>query len=79
MPALRDITMSVDAGRFGRLLQADAYVKWFRATDYYKEGDGGYGFTVHAGYRFMPWFAVLLIILKPMWKKRVSCIPVRCI
>ena len=27
---------------------------------YYKEGDGGYGFTAHAGYRFLPYLAAEL-------------------
>jgi len=27
---------AIAAGRFGRLVQADVYMKWFRSTDYYK-------------------------------------------
>jgi predicted dehydrogenase len=26
---------AIEAGRLGRILQADAYVKWFRSTEYY--------------------------------------------
>jgi predicted dehydrogenase len=26
---------AIDAGRLGRILQADAYVKWFRSAEYY--------------------------------------------
>lgn len=39
---------AIDDGRLGRILQADAYVKWWRAADYYKrpikgswKGEGG--------------------------------------
>jgi UDP-N-acetyl-2-amino-2-deoxyglucuronate dehydrogenase len=34
--AIQAIRKAVADGRFGKLLQADAVMKWFRATDYYK-------------------------------------------
>lgn len=34
-PAVQAIKNAIDSGRFGRLLQADVYMKWFRTTEYY--------------------------------------------
>lgn len=34
-PAIRAMKTAVEAGRFGRLLAAEAYMKWHRPTDYY--------------------------------------------
>ena len=31
---------AVEAGRFGRLVLGDAYVKWFRTQQYYDSGAG---------------------------------------
>jgi len=33
--AIRAIKSAIDSGRFGKLLHADAYMKWFRTTEYY--------------------------------------------
>ncbi len=33
--AIQAIKRAISAGRFGRILQADAYMKWFRSEDYY--------------------------------------------
>jgi predicted dehydrogenase len=33
--SIQAIKAAVDSGRFGKLLHADAYMKWFRATEYY--------------------------------------------
>jgi opacity protein-like surface antigen len=32
---------------------------------YYKDGDGGYGYTAHAGYRFMPYLAAEVSYVDP--------------
>jgi UDP-N-acetyl-2-amino-2-deoxyglucuronate dehydrogenase len=32
---------AIEAGRLGRILQADAYVKWFRSTEYYARAGKG--------------------------------------
>jgi predicted dehydrogenase len=37
-PAAQALKRAVDAGRFGRLTLADAYVKWFRTQAYYDQG-----------------------------------------
>ena len=34
----RLLKQAVDAGRFGRLVLGDAYVKWFRTQEYYDSG-----------------------------------------
>jgi len=36
--ASRELKRAVDAGRFGRLTLADAYVKWYRSQAYYDSG-----------------------------------------
>ena len=36
--ASRELKRAIDAGRFGRLTLADAYVKWFRTQAYYDSG-----------------------------------------
>ena len=33
--AIQAIKNAIEHGRFGRLLQADAYMKWYRSTEYY--------------------------------------------
>jgi predicted dehydrogenase len=57
--AIRATKEAVDAGRFGRLLHADAYMKWFRTTEYY-HSDGwrssrksGAGVTVQHAFHYI--------------------------
>ncbi len=38
LPAARKIKRAVDEGRLGRLILGDAYVKWYRAPEYYAAG-----------------------------------------
>jgi predicted dehydrogenase len=38
LPAARRIKQAVDEGRLGRLILGDAYVKWYRAPEYYASG-----------------------------------------
>jgi predicted dehydrogenase len=38
LPAVRRLKRAVDEGRFGRLILGDAYVKWYRAPEYYAPG-----------------------------------------
>lgn len=52
-------TVSVEVGSY------DDYYCGYWNCDYYEEGDGGYGFTVHAGYRFVPWFAIEVNYIDP--------------
>ncbi len=37
-PATRHLKEAIDAGRFGRIVSADAYVKWWRTQAYYDSG-----------------------------------------
>lgn len=37
LPAVQRIKRALDEGRFGRLLMGDAYVKWYRAPEYYAD------------------------------------------
>ena len=32
-----ELKNAIDQGRFGKLVMGDAYVKWFRTQEYYKE------------------------------------------
>jgi predicted dehydrogenase len=50
---------AIDAGRFGRLLAADAYMKWFRSTEYYLMDEwrssrrSGAGVTVQHAFHYI--------------------------
>ena len=37
--SIRASRTAIDSGRFGKLLEGDAYMKWFRPTDYYMMDD----------------------------------------
>ena len=57
--AVQAMKSAVDSGRFGRLLHADAYMKWFRPQEYYTS-DGwrgqkksGSGVTVAQGFHYI--------------------------
>lgn len=57
--AIQAIKAAVDSGRFGRLLHADAYMKWFRSSEYY-HSDGwrmsrrsGAGVTVQHAFHYI--------------------------
>ncbi len=65
----RKVKAALDAGRFGRLVSAGCYVKWFRTADYYKGSpwkgtlklDGGGAVMNQAihGVDLLQWFAGL--------------------
>ena len=38
-PAAQKVKAALDAGLLGRLIQGDAYVKWYRSPEYYKAND----------------------------------------
>src|ERR1051325_3015773 len=38
LPAVRRIKRAIDEGRLGRLMIGDAFVKWYRAPEYYAPG-----------------------------------------
>ncbi len=38
MPAVQRLKRALDEGKFGRLLMGDAYIKWYRAPEYYAAG-----------------------------------------
>ena len=57
--AMQAMKSAVDDGRFGKLLHADAYMKWFRPQEYYTS-DGwrgqkrsGSGVTVAQGFHYI--------------------------
>jgi predicted dehydrogenase len=53
------IKQAIEQGRFGRLLQADTYMKWFRSTDYYLQDDWrskreeGAGVTIQHAFHYI--------------------------
>ena len=57
--AIQAIKGAVDSGRFGKLLHADAYMKWFRTTEYYHSDDwrssrkSGAGVTVQHAFHYI--------------------------
>jgi len=57
--AIQAIKGAVDSGRFGKLLHADAYMKWFRGTEYYQSDawrssrKSGAGVTVQHAFHYI--------------------------
>jgi len=57
--AVQAVKQAVDSGRFGKLLHADAYMKWFRSTDYYQSDawrmsrKSGAGVTVQHAFHYI--------------------------
>ena len=57
--AIQAIKKAVDSGRFGKLLHADAYMKWFRSTEYYQSDawrmsrKSGAGVTVQHAFHYI--------------------------
>ncbi len=57
--AIQAMKQAIDAGRFGRLLHADTYMKWFRPTEYYHSDpwrssrQSGAGVTVQHAFHYI--------------------------
>lgn len=57
--SIQAMKRAVDSGRFGRLLHADAIMKWFRSTDYYRSDawrmsrKSGAGVTVQQAFHYI--------------------------
>jgi len=57
--AIQATKQAIDAGRFGRLLHADAYMKWFRTEEYYHSDEwrssrrSGAGVTVQHAFHYI--------------------------
>jgi UDP-N-acetyl-2-amino-2-deoxyglucuronate dehydrogenase len=57
--SIQAIKSAVDSGRFGKLLHADAYMKWFRSTEYYHSDPwrssraSGAGVTVQHAFHYI--------------------------
>jgi predicted dehydrogenase len=56
---IRQIRKALDRGRFGRLLRADAVMKWYRSTDYYladpwrSQRKSGAGVTIQHAFHYI--------------------------
>ena len=57
--AIKAMKKAIDTGRFGKLLHADAYMKWFRSTEYYHSDawrssrKSGAGVTVQHAFHYI--------------------------
>ncbi|MCK5802648.1 MAG: Gfo/Idh/MocA family oxidoreductase [Lentisphaeria bacterium] len=57
--SIQAIKQAIDTGRFGKLLHADAYMKWFRPTEYYQSDawrslrKAGAGVTVQHAFHYI--------------------------
>jgi predicted dehydrogenase len=57
--AIQAMKKAIDTGRFGKLLHADAYMKWFRSTEYYHSDawrssrKSGAGVTVQHAFHYI--------------------------
>ncbi|MDI9583730.1 MAG: Gfo/Idh/MocA family oxidoreductase, partial [Acidobacteriota bacterium] len=53
------IKAAIDSGRFGKLLEGDAYMKWYRSTEYYlsadwrSKRDQGAGVTIQHAFHYI--------------------------
>ncbi|MEN6626398.1 MAG: Gfo/Idh/MocA family oxidoreductase [Candidatus Sumerlaeia bacterium] len=58
-PAIKAMRDAVDQGRFGKIYQVDAFMKWWRSTEYYlgdawrQRKDAGAGATVQQGFHYI--------------------------
>ncbi len=63
---IRHIKRALEAGRFGRLLHADAVMKWYRSTDYYQtdpwrsDRRSGAGVTIQHAFHYIDLLAYLM-------------------
>ena len=57
--SIRAMKAALNSGRFGKLLEGDAYMKWFRPTDYYlmddwrSKRDQGAGVTIQHAFHYI--------------------------
>ena len=57
-PAVQAVKKAIDGGRFGKILQADAYMKWYRSTEYYysepwrSQQQSGAGVTIQHAFHY---------------------------
>ena len=57
--AVQAIRTAMDSGRFGKIYHADAYMKWFRSTEYYKTDAwrvsrrSGAGVTINQAFHYV--------------------------
>ncbi|HPA47029.1 MAG TPA: Gfo/Idh/MocA family oxidoreductase [bacterium] len=73
--AIQAMKKAIESGRFGRLLHADAYMKWFRSTEYYLS-DGwrssrasGAGVTVQHAFHYIDLLQYLAGPGKRIWAR----------
>lgn len=73
----RFLHRAIHAGRLGRLLQVDAYVKWYRSAEYYSrpvkgswEGEGGGALMNQAIHQvdLLEWLAGPVVEVSAMWQ-----------
>ncbi len=63
---IRQIQTAIDQGRFGRLLHADAVMKWYRTTEYYQtdpwrsDRRSGAGVTIQHAFHYVDLLSYLL-------------------
>lgn len=57
--AVQAMKAAIDSGRFGKIYEADAYMKWFRTTEYYKSDAwrksrrSGAGVTINQAFHYV--------------------------
>ena len=63
---IRQMKRAIEAGRFGRLLRADAVMKWYRTTEYYRtdpwrsERRSGAGVTIQHAFHYIDLLGYLM-------------------
>lgn len=64
--AIQEMKKAIDSGRFGKLLHADAYMKWFRSSEYYHSDpwrssrQSGAGVTVQHAFHYIDLLSYLV-------------------
>lgn len=76
--AIEAIKQAVDEGRFGRLVHGDAYMKWFRSTEYYSRDtwrssrSQGAGVTIQHAFHYLDLLYHLMGSVQSVWARMTN-------
>lgn len=76
--AIEAIKQAVDEGRFGRLVHGDAYMKWFRSTEYYSRDtwrssrSQGAGVTIQHAFHYLDLLYHLMGPVQSVWARMTN-------
>ncbi len=77
-PAIEAMKQACETGRFGKILQGDAYVKWYRPADYYQRApwlqdrSQGAGVTIQQGIHYIDLLQHLVGPVARVWAEMTN-------